>query len=191
MNKDEKKAKMVEFFSNFDISYNIVPVEFIRYQVGFSTKPAILNVTANEVLITCNLDNFGYVYAVCVKKEEDLGKPSSYQISTGLSYRNIPLPSNAVEISEKFISFQMLVSYLDPDTDYNMYVTGGSAHPGYPDLMDESLNAFLEFKTLKANESKPYLTRPEAEHRKCQYTHCGDVDVASHRLVALTNYIVR
>ena len=44
----------------------------------------------------------------------------------------------------------MTVEDLDSDTDYNLYVSAGSAHPGYPDYMIASNVVFLEFKTTKA-----------------------------------------
>lgn len=153
LNSQAKKLKMYEYFSNFDYTFEIVPIEFKRYEVGFSTTPVVTGVSFDQVNLTCNLDNYGYIYAVAVKKDEDLGKPSAFQISQGLSYRNVPLPSSYVEISEKFVTFNMSVDYLDSDTAYNLYVSAGSAHPGYPDLMNDTYTAFLEFTTLKAPES--------------------------------------
>lgn len=156
LNLPKKKERMFEAFSNYDKTYVIEPIEFKRYEVGFSVTPQIIGVSFDEVNITCNLDNYGFIYAVAVKKDDDLGKPSPFQISKGLDYRNIPLPSNYVEIDTKFVSFNLTVSYLDSDTDYNLYMSAGSAHPGYPDLMNENKTIFLEFHTLKAPE-KPRL----------------------------------
>lgn len=144
-------------FSNFDTSFVIQPIEFKRYSVDFSTKPVVLNVSYNQVNISVNLDNYGYVFATAVKKDEDLGKPSSFQVASGLSYQNVPLPSNFTEIDQKFVLFNLTVSYLDADTGYNLYVTAGSAHPGYPDLMNDTSVIFLEFTTPKAPE-KPRLS---------------------------------
>lgn len=154
LNRPDKNAMMKDAFQNFDVSYSIVPIEFKRYTVGFSTLPQIVNVSFDLVNITCNLDNYGYIFAVCVRKDDDLGKPSSFQISQGLNYQNIPLPSNYVEIDTKFVVFNLTVSYLDSDTDYNLYITAGSAHPGYSDLMPDTSIVFLEFHTLKAPDSK-------------------------------------
>ena len=156
LNRSDKKARMKAAFSNFDTDFIVTYIEFKRYTVGFSTNPAILNVSFNQVNISCNLDNYGFVYATAVKKDEDLGKPSSFQVASGLSYQNVPLPSNFTEIGQKFTLFNLTVSYLDSDTDYNLYITAGSAHPGYPDLMNDTSVIFLEFKTLKAPE-KPRL----------------------------------
>ena len=44
----------------------------------------------------------------------------------------------------------MTVEDLDSDTYYNLYVSAGSAHPGYPDYMKASGIVFLEFQTTKA-----------------------------------------
>jgi hypothetical protein len=157
LNKATKQARMKAAFSNFDTSFVVSPIEFKRYAVDFSTPPTVLNVSFNQVNITCNLDNYGYVFATAVKKDEDLGKPSSFQVASGLSYQNVPLPSNFTEINQKFVPFNLTVSYLDADTGYNLYVTAGSAHPGYPDLMNDTSVIFLEFTTPKAPE-KPRLS---------------------------------
>lgn len=157
LSKADRQARMKAAFSNFDNSYKITPIEFKRYKVDFSTKPVVLNVSFSQVNISCNLDNYGFVYATAVKKDQDLGKPTSFQVASGLSYQNEPLPSNFTEISQKFTLFNLTVNYLDADTGYNLYVTAGSAHPGYPDLMNDTNVIFLEFTTPKAPE-KPRLS---------------------------------
>jgi hypothetical protein len=157
LSKADRQARMKAAFSNFDNSYTITPIEFKRYTVDFSTKPVVLNVSFSQVNISCNLDNYGFVYATAVKKDQDLGKPTSFQVASGLSYQNEPLPSNFTEISQKFTLFNLTVNYLDADTGYNLYVTAGSAHPGYPDLMNDTNVIFLEFTTPKAPE-KPRLS---------------------------------
>lgn len=144
-------------FSNFDTDYLISPIEFKRYQVGFSATPSILNVSFNQVNVSCNLDNYGFIYAIAMKIDDDLGKPSSFQVASGISYLNIPVPSNFTEITQKFTLFNLTVNYLDSDTTYNLYMTAGSAHPGYPDLMADSQVIFLKFTTPKAPE-KPRLS---------------------------------
>lgn len=141
---------MAETFSNYDKDFEIEPYSFTRYDIGFSAIPRITDVGSNIVNISANLDNYGFIYAIAVTKTDDLGKPSPFQISRGLDYRNIPLPSSSIEITQKFLVFNFNVTDLDPDTDYNLYLTAGSAHPGYPDLMVDDNTVFLEFKTLKA-----------------------------------------
>jgi len=150
LNSDSKKAKMAQTFSNYDTSFVVSPYNFTRYEIGFSSDPVILNVTNENVTLQCNLDSYGWIYAVAVRKADDLGKPSPFQISRGIDYRNVPLPSAVKEVNIKFILYEMDIPDLDPDTDYNLYVTAGSAHPGYPDLMSEKKTVFLEFKTNKA-----------------------------------------
>jgi hypothetical protein len=157
-----KKNRMKSTFTNFDSDFVINPIEFKRYQVGFSALPTILNVSFNQINVSCNLDNYGYIYATAVKIDEDLGKPSSFQVASGLSYQNIPVPSNFTEIGQKFALFNVTVNYLESDTTYNLYMTAGSAHPGYPDLMNDSMVIFLNFSTPKA-PVKPRLNI-EASH---------------------------
>jgi hypothetical protein len=169
LNREDRKTRMKAAFSNFDKSFTITPIEFKRYSVDFSTPPVVLNVSFSQVNISCNLDNYGYVFATAVKKDEDLGKPSSYQVASGLSYQNEPLPSNYTEINQKFVPFNLTVSYLEADTGYNLYVSAGSAHPGYPDLMNDSSVIFLEFTTPKEPE-KPRLAIESAFVCHLSYT---------------------
>jgi hypothetical protein len=150
LNRADKKAALSSTFSNFDSDRTITPYNFTRYEIGFSATPRILGVDSSTVNITANLDNFGYIYAVALAKNDDLGSPSPFQIANGLDYKNVPLPSASVEVDQKFILFEFTVKNLDPDTDYNLYMTAGSAHPGYPDYMNEQYTVFLEFKTDKA-----------------------------------------
>lgn len=44
----------------------------------------------------------------------------------------------------KFCNFILLII----DTEYNIYIVAGSAHPGYPDLMDDKNIQVLLVKTL-------------------------------------------
>lgn len=150
LNNDDKKAKLSETFSNFDSDITIAPYNFTRYDIGFSATPKTTGVNASAVNITASLDNYGYIYAVALAKDDDLGSPSPFQIANGLDYKNVPIPSGSAEVNQKFIIFDFTVKNLDPDTDYNLYLTAGNAHPGYPDYMSEANTVFLEFKTDKA-----------------------------------------
>lgn len=150
MNRPDKKEKMKAVFSNFDSDYNIQIENFTRYEIGFSATPLILEVNSTFVKISASLDNYGYIYAVAQAKAEDLGRPSPFQIAQGLNYKNIPIPSGEIEVDQRFVLFEMTVEDLDSDTDYNLYVSAGSAHPGYPDYMKASNIVFMEFKTTKA-----------------------------------------
>lgn len=189
LNTENKKSLMKTGFANFDTTFTIQPIEFKRYEVGFSTSPVVLNVSFNQMNMSCNLDNYGYVYAVAVSKDRDLGRPTSYQIANGLDYQNVPLPSGMAEINEKFVLFNLTIDFLDADTDYNLYITAGSAHPGYPDLMNDTKVVFLEFSTLKAPESK-HLADPRTQTqyrvlRSIQTSFWPSVDhcVSRHALI--------
>lgn len=113
----------------------------------------MLKVTYNEVFIVVKLDDYGFAYGVAVPKNTNLGKPKPFQISRRLNNFNMPHRGNYTEASEKFTPFTLYIQGLEPDTVYNLYVTAGSAHPGYPDLMSDSQTQMLEFTTLKAPAS--------------------------------------
>lgn len=98
--------------------------------------------------LSVKLDNFGIVYAVAINQSEDLGKPKPFQISRGTNHVNIKKKSSMIAINEKYAVFEFSVFDLDPNTAYNLYVTAGSAHPGYPDLLNDASTQILECKTL-------------------------------------------
>ena len=147
-----KKDKIKENFNNFDLNFQIKSKEFIRYIPNFASKPSIKIFDHNSINLLSKLDNFGWIYAVLIKKNEDLGKPSSYQISKGYNHLNIPKNFGFIEISLKFELFEFYIDGLEADTNYNIYITCGSAHPGYPDLIDNDFIQELDFKTLSTPE---------------------------------------
>lgn len=48
------------------------------------------------------------------------------------------VPSWKIEVSEPYTKYNLSIPGMVPNTEYNVYIIGGSAHPGYPDLMDSA-----------------------------------------------------
>lgn len=78
---------------------------------------------------------------------EDKSKPTSFQIFKGYNSFNIPIPQGFVEISQSFAYFTFNITNLTPNTQYNVYITSGSVHPGYPDLLDDKSIVLLGIQT--------------------------------------------
>lgn len=136
--------------TNYDTSYTITATAFTRYTPAFPTTPTCPSYDAEWVVIQGSLNNYGWMFTLFVKASEDYGKPSPYQIANGLNSLNIQCPYGSVEISEAYRLFDVNVTGLDPLTDYNVYIIGGSAHPGYPDLFSSDSIIILPVKTAPA-----------------------------------------
>jgi hypothetical protein len=154
MNLAVTKTKMIGTYPTFDTSYVVPTTEFVAYTAGFASNPVITNITFSTMIYNVRLDNFGWIFCVCVKATQDLGKPSPYQIEHGTDVNNIPVPGTYIEITQSYTYFNVTVNHLDADTMYNLYVSSGSAHPGYPDLLNTNLTNIQAFSTLKSPPSK-------------------------------------
>jgi len=142
--------------TNFDTSYTISGTAFTRYIPGFPTAPTSPSLDWNWAEIGGSLNNYGWIYCVFIKAAQDYGKPSPYQISNGLNNYNVQNPSGKVEVSEAYKVFSINVTGLDPETDYNVYTIGGSAHPGYPDLFSSDDIVIITLRTNPA-PTTPHL----------------------------------
>lgn len=47
------------------------------------------------------------------------------------------MPANWAQVTVPNQAYQIIIENLTLDTDYNVYMIAGSAHPGYPDLSTE------------------------------------------------------
>ena len=84
---------------------------------------------------------------MAIEQSKDLGRPKPFQIARGTNNINLRKLSNELNIDERHEDFEFTILDLEPDTAYNLYFTAGSAHPGYPDLLDEEHTQQLAFKT--------------------------------------------
>lgn len=56
---------------------------------------------------------------------------------------NILASNGKVEISEKYIFFNLTISNLEPLTNYTAFLVAGSVNPGYPDLMEDKKKVLI------------------------------------------------
>jgi hypothetical protein len=146
-----KTSDLLARLPNLDSEYTIQSSEFPAYIPGFVSTPTLTSVGQYAVSVEAALSNYGQLWAVAIVIEEGAetaNKPSSYQISQGTDYQNKAAPSGYVEVTEKYTDFQFQVSGLTPETQYVLFVIGGSITPGYPDLMSESFVEDISFSTL-------------------------------------------
>ncbi len=108
--------------------------------------------------IQTKLNNYGFVYAIAVNASEDKSKPTSYQIFKGYDSHNIPIATGKAEISQSYTYFSFDIPRLTPNTQYNVYISAGSVHPGYPDLISDKSIILMGIQT------KPLII--------CNYVYC-------------------
>jgi hypothetical protein len=79
------------------------------------------------------------------------GVPSSYQIWKGYDSQNKEVKSAKVEVLEANLLYDFSFDLLEPGSVYSVYVTAGSNHPDFPDLLSEGAMVSIETAT-KDNE---------------------------------------
>jgi hypothetical protein len=91
---------------------------------------------------------------VAIKKQNATsteGVPSSYQIWKGYDSQNNEVKSAKVEVLEANLEYDFSFDLLEPGSVYSVYVTAGSNHPDFPDLLSEGAMVSIETAT-KDNE---------------------------------------
>lgn len=63
--------------NNLNTAATVTYSEFVKYIPTFLVTPVEIDTATNKVTIEVNLDNYGYVYAMATKTQEDKGKPSN------------------------------------------------------------------------------------------------------------------
>jgi len=170
---NSKKIELAARIPNFDSSYSIPSTEFIKYYPNFVTPPILTRYTWENATFSVRLNNYGWVYAVAIAKNisgaianelttttstnvvRSSLPPSALQISLGLDSENMRVPAVKVEVEVKYQYYTLTILNLTELTGYSIFVIGGNAHPGYPDLMQDKFISKLEFNT------------PESPKRNC------------------------
>lgn len=124
---NERLSSLDTLVPNLDMSQHVTGQNFSVYIPIFAVPPSLVNVTINTVSISLTIDNYGWTYAIAGKADEDKGKPKPEQIFWGFNSSNALVPNWYIEMTEKFTSFTLAIPKLEEDTDYNVYISGGSA----------------------------------------------------------------
>jgi len=144
---NSKRTQLEERLNHFDHTYTITASNFIRYVPSYSGQPVWSEVGDDWSTFKGALNTYGNLYVICVKKSEDPGTPTAYQVWRGFTSRNVETFSGRVEVSQASSEFTVNITGLDYGTEYNGYIIGGSVHPGFPDLMPDSSVVSVSFKT--------------------------------------------
>lgn len=60
-----------------DTTYTVTYSNFVKYIPSFLGTPKLVDITTTEAVINVQLNNFGWVFAMATKTNEDKGKPNS------------------------------------------------------------------------------------------------------------------
>ena len=154
---NNKTVELAARIDNLDTSYTVPSTDFVKYLPSFVTVPAIYSFDYKSVIISTRMDNYGWLYAVAVERENSTRakeQPSPLQISLGLDSQCLPVPAGSVEISKTYQFFYLYIENIKADTKYSLYIIGANAHPGYPDLMDSKFIRQIDFTSAKAPEAE-------------------------------------
>eukprot|EP01017_Pseudomicrothorax_dubius_P002330 TRINITY_DN10026_c0_g1_i2.p1 TRINITY_DN10026_c0_g1~~TRINITY_DN10026_c0_g1_i2.p1 ORF type:complete len:572 (+),score=94.11 TRINITY_DN10026_c0_g1_i2:553-2268(+) len=146
---NQRKYQLTARMPTLDPSFVISASDFPAYRPSFPNVPYITGFDFSSITLAGQLDNYGWLYAVAIKANETYSMPTSYQIANALNASNVPAPWACVEVTQAYQIFTLNISGLSDGTKYNIFVVGGSAHPGYPDLMDSKRIVTLNVTTLK------------------------------------------
>lgn len=141
---------------NFDTTYSIPYSEVPRYKPKFIGNVILSNYSYDFATFSFSLNNYGWVYIVAIRQNEDLSNyyPTAFQISLGYNQSNVPLDAYGfIEVNQSYTTFQITLRDLDSSTYYNAYVAAGSANSGYPDLMEYKYIQMIPFYTYVAPPS--------------------------------------
>ncbi|KAL4473813.1 hypothetical protein ABPG74_022677 [Tetrahymena malaccensis] len=139
---------LANILTNLNTTAPIPYSNFPVYVPNFLITPTEIDTATNKVTISVELDNYGFVYAMATKTQEDKGKPNGQQIQWGYNSTNGIVPSWKIEISQPYTKYNLTIPSMIPNTEYNVYIIGGSVQPGYPDLMDNSMIQLISAQTL-------------------------------------------
>lgn len=99
------------------------------------------------------LNNFGSVYGIAVQRVENAitSIPSPYQIWKGYDSVNNAVANATVEVLQPNINYTLTFNLLKAATTYDIYITAGSNHPQFPDLLSGGATVSIEADTKESS----------------------------------------
>eukprot|EP01017_Pseudomicrothorax_dubius_P048741 TRINITY_DN8937_c0_g1_i4.p1 TRINITY_DN8937_c0_g1~~TRINITY_DN8937_c0_g1_i4.p1 ORF type:complete len:821 (+),score=149.40 TRINITY_DN8937_c0_g1_i4:60-2465(+) len=153
---NNRTSQLSARLSTLDTSIQVTAADFVAYKPSFPNSPYINDVGNNWVEIAGQLDNYGWMFSVAGLANETTAVPRSFQVWMGLNRSNYALKFGSTEVTQPYSINKFRIEGLEYNTSYYAFVVGGSAQPGFPDLMDDIKVVTLTFKTL-LGPRKPHL----------------------------------
>ena len=149
LNTAEVKAYIKSKLSTFVDSNTLVLSKYPVYTPYMTKNPELVSESKSSLTFTSSLSNYGWIYAIAIGKtsEDSSSIPSPYQIWKGYDSKNAETKSLSVEILEPNLDYNFTFDQLNSSTIYEVFVTAGSNHPGFPDLLGSGGTVSLESAT--------------------------------------------
>lgn len=143
--KDYIKSKMSTFVATKTYSLTKYPV----YTPFMVKNPELVEETKSSLSFRVALTNYGYIYAIAAPRSgnESSTIPSPYQIWKGYDSKNSEVMAQRITVLEPNINYTFTFDQLNSSTIYEVFVTAGSRHPGFPDLLGSGNTVSIESAT--------------------------------------------
>jgi len=143
--KDYIKSKMASFDATKTYSLTKYPV----YTPFMVKNPELVEESKSSLSFRVALTNYGYIYAIATPRvgNESSTIPSPYQIWKGYDSKNNEVNALRIPVLEPNINYTFTFDQLNASTIYEVFVTAGSRHPGFPDLLGSGNTVSIESAT--------------------------------------------
>lgn len=169
LNTASAKSYIKKSLASYDDSQTLAISKYLLY-VPYFAKVAdrhqnaeLVSQTATSLTFKVMLNNYGFVYGIAVPSVENgtSSIPSPYQIWRGFDSINAQAPNASVEVLQPNIDYTLTFDLLNASSTYDVYLTAGSNHPVYPDLLSGGSTVSIQAITSDSNvgdgESRSYL----------------------------------
>lgn len=158
INSAESKSYIKSQLSYFDDTvtatiskYTLYTPFFVKVLSTYQT-PELQKETASSLSFTVMLNNYGKVFGIAVQRVENATTsiPSPYQIWQGYDSVNNAVSNATVEVLQPNINYTLTFTLLKAATTYDIYITAGSNHPQFPDLLSGGATVSMEADTKES-----------------------------------------
>ncbi|CAD8123188.1 unnamed protein product [Paramecium sonneborni] len=154
---NQRLIQLSKLVSNLDTSAKLEAQDFTPVYPSFMIKPSQVSSDFTTCTVQGTLDMVGVLFVISVKAAQDTASPLAQQVWWGYNSQNLAMPANWTQVTIPNQAYQIAIFNLTEDTDYNVYMIAGSAHPGYPDLSTDEKAVNLVSCRTKAKQPDTIL----------------------------------
>ena len=143
--RDYIKSKL----STFDATKTYALGKYPVYTPFMVKNPELVADSKSSLSFRVALTNYGYIYAIAAPRpgNDSSAIPSPYQIWKGYDCKNSEVSALRIPVLEPNINYTFTFDQLNASTIYEVFVTAGSRHPGFPDLLGSGSTVSIESAT--------------------------------------------
>ncbi|CAD8173591.1 unnamed protein product [Paramecium pentaurelia] len=154
---NSRLIQLSKLVSNLDTTTKLEAQDFSPVYPSFMTKPSQVSSDFTTCTVQGTLDMVGALFVISVQAAQDTASPLAQQVWWGYNSQNLAMPANWTQVTIPNQIYQIVIQDLTEDTDYNIYMIAGSAHPGYPDLSTDEKAVNLVSCRTKAQQPDTIL----------------------------------